>query len=62
MNVLVLPRTKKGKESLVECVRLAGGWDFPDGSNAADYDWDKAAVQVERDAEEYLRWCERNQK
>lgn len=61
-NVLVLPRTEKGKENLVQCVRDAGGWDFPDGSNAADYDWDKAVAKAERDAEECLRWCERNQK
>ena len=46
-NVLKLPRTAKGRAHLRQCVRLAGGWDFPDSTNAADFDWDTAAIEAE---------------
>ena len=59
-NVLKLPRTAKGRAHLRQCVRLAGGWDFPDSTNAADLDWDTGAIEAERQNEEYTRWCKAN--
>ena len=56
-KVLKLPRTTKGRAHLRRCVLLARGWDFPDGSNVADFDWDSAIIEAEREAEEYMRWC-----
>ena len=53
-----LPRTPAGREHLRNCVRDAGGWAFPDGSNAADFDWDEAIIEAERDYEAYERWCD----
>ena len=41
-RVLRLPQTPEARKFLALCVRLAGGWEFPDGSNAADFDWDRA--------------------
>jgi len=56
--VLSLPSTPRGREYLRECVRQAGGWEFPDGSNAANRDWDRAVIEDEEFAESYLRWSE----
>ena len=55
-NILTLPRTQRGKVLLLLCVRLSRGWDFPDGSNAADTDWDQAAIDADRDNAAYDRW------
>ena len=55
-NVLTLPRTQRGKALLRLCVRLCRGWDLHDGSNAADTDWDQAAIDAERDNAAYDRW------
>jgi hypothetical protein len=63
-QVLRLPRTVAGCEHLRECVRLAGGWSFPDGSNAADYDWDQAVIEADKDIEAYEQWkrtCEQEE-
>lgn len=57
-RVLSLPSTPKGREHLRACVSLARGWEFPDGSNAADYDWDVAAIEADEFADSYLRWSE----
>ena len=53
---LRLPVTERGRRLLRHCVRLAGGWLFPDGNSAADYDWDEAADRAERDNADYERW------
>ena len=55
-RVLRLPITKAGREHLRDCVRLAGGWRFPDGSNAADYDWDQAVIEAANDIQAYEQW------
>ncbi len=59
-RVLKLPRTAKGRAFLRDCVRSAGGWDFPDGSNAADFDWDIGIIEADRMYEEYEQWCKEN--
>ena len=55
-ELLKLPQTPAGKTHLRLCVKMAGGWKFPDGTNAADFDWDAAAVEVERDTAAYDCW------
>lgn len=54
-QVLRLPVTEKGRRLLGLCVRLAQGWAFPDGTNAADRDWDVAAIEAEEEIEEMER-------
>lgn len=44
-HVLKLPATTAGQKLAVELIRLAGGWDFPDGTNASDYDFDRLAIE-----------------
>ena len=56
-HILKLPRTKDGRDFLRYCIHVAGGWDFPDGSSAADFDWDAAIIEAEIEAEKYERWC-----
>ena len=55
-RVLKIPQTEAGKAHLRLCVKVCRGWEFPDGTNAADFDWDKAAIEAERDNEAYERW------
>ena len=55
-GILKLPQTEAGKALLRLCVKVSRGWDFPDDTNAADFDWDDAAVEAERDNEAYEQW------
>lgn len=50
-NVLKLPQTKAGRDHLRLCVKLANGWDFPDGTHATEIDWDVAIAAFNREWE-----------
>lgn len=56
VRFLRIPATAAGMEDLVRCITLAGGLSFPDGTNAWDIDWDKAALEVAVDNRAYAAW------
>ena len=56
-GILRLPQTEAGKALLRLCVKVSHhGWDFPDGTNAADHEWDALAIEVEHTNAAYDRW------
>ena len=61
-NVLILPRTKAGRDLLRLVLPAARSPDrkdgeLPDGSSIYGMDFDKAAIWAEQEAEAYERWC-----
>ncbi len=63
MNVIILPRTTAGRKLLRDSVPFARDpnrrdGELPDGSSIYDTDFDKLAVEVERDHAVYQAWCQ----
>ncbi len=61
MNVIILPRTTAGQKLLRSTLPFAHDpnrrdGELPDGSSIYDTDFDKLAVEVERDCGDYLAW------
>ncbi len=55
-NIIRLPLTPDGRALLRTCINLARGWSLPDGTNAADVNWDQAVVEADRVNEDFERW------
>ncbi len=61
-SVILLPRTTAGRKLLRDILPFAHDpnrrdGELPDGSSIYDTDFDKLAVEVERDYANYLAWC-----
>ncbi len=61
MNVIILPRTTAGRKLLRDILPFAHDHnrrdgELPDGSSIYDTDFDKLAVEVERDCGDCLAW------
>ncbi|GEM_PF-4861014 len=61
MNVIILPRTTAGRTLLLgilpfthDPIRRDG--ELPDGSSIYDTDFDRLAVEVEQDCDDYMAW------
>ena len=60
--VIILPRTKAGRDLLRLVLPAARGSDrpdgeLPDGSSIYGVDFDELAVECERDFQAYEQWC-----
>ncbi len=61
MNVIVLPQTTAGRKLLRDILPFAHDpnrrdGELPDGSSIYDTDFDRLAVEVERDYDDYMAW------
>ena len=62
LGVIILPRTTAGRKLLRGILPFAHDpnrrvGELPDGSSIYDTDFDKLAMEVERDYDDYLAWC-----
>ena len=60
-SVILLPRTTAGRRLLRDILPFAHDpnrhdGELPDGSSIYDTDFDKLAVEVERDYDDYMAW------
>ncbi len=61
LSIVLLPRTTAGRKLLRGTLPFAHDpnrrdGELPDGSSIYDTDFDKLAVEVERDNDDYLAW------
>ena len=61
LTIILLPRTEAGRKLLRGTLPFAHDpnrrdGELPDGSSIYDTDFDKLAVEVERDCGDYLAW------
>ena len=62
LSIILLPRTAAGRGLLRDLLPFAHDpnrrdGELPDGTSIYDCDFDKLAVELERDDDDYLAWC-----